>query len=146
VLTAPVLYAVMVGDFISEAWVPDILREPWVQFGLITPVMVYTGWPIHRTGWLTLLHRTADMNTLITVGTMAAFAYSLIVTVGPGLFPEDLRGVYYEAVGVILTLILLGRMLEARAKAGTGAAIRKLLDLQAKTARVERDGQTIEIP
>jgi Cu+-exporting ATPase len=109
-------------------------------------VMGYTGWPIHRTGWLTLRHRTADMNTLITIGSTAAFLYSLVVTLAPGIFPENLRSVYYEAVGVILTLILLGRLFEARAKAGTGEAIRKLIGLQAKTARVLRDSEELEVP
>ncbi len=124
ILTVPVLYAVMVGDFVSEDLVPGFLMERWVQLALIAPVMLYTGWPIHRTGWLTVLHRTADMNTLITVGTIAAFAYSLVATAFPDLLPEESNEVYYEAVGVILTLILLGRLLEARAKAGTGEAIR----------------------
>ncbi len=86
------------------------------------------------------------MNTLIAIGTAAAFSYSLFVTLFPGLLPEDLRDVYYEAVGVILTLILLGRLLEVRAKAGTGEAIRKLIGLQAKTARVVREGREEEIP
>ena len=80
------------------------------------------------------------MNSLITVGTFAAFGYSTVVTVAPGLVPSDVRDVYFEAVGVIITLILLGRLLEARAKAGTGEAIRRLIGLQARTARIERDG------
>src|SRR3546814_6424806 len=102
--------------------------DKWVQLALIAPVFVYTGWPIHRSGWLALSHRTADMNSLITIGTVAAFGYSLLVTLAPGVLPSELRDVYYEAVGVIITLILLGRLLEARAKAGTGEAIRKLID------------------
>ncbi|HZC99371.1 MAG TPA: heavy metal translocating P-type ATPase [Actinomycetes bacterium] len=146
VLTAPVLFAVMVGDYLNPSWLPGILSNHWFQLALIAPVMGYTGWPIHRTGWLTLRHRTADMNTLITIGSSAAFAYSLVVTVAPGIFPANLRSVYYEAVGVILTLILLGRLLEARAKAGTGEAIRTLIGLQAKTARVLRDGAELEVP
>ncbi|MGB3099043.1 MAG: copper-translocating P-type ATPase, partial [Solirubrobacterales bacterium] len=93
-----------------------------------------------------LRNRSAEMNTLITIGTSAAFAYSVLVTVAPGLLPEDLRDVYFESVGVIITLILLGRLLEARARAGTGEAIRKLIGMQAKTARVERRGETIEMP
>jgi len=136
----------MVGDFLKPSWMPSILVNPWFQLGLIVPVMFYTGWPIHRTGWLTLLHRTADMNTLITVGTIAAFGYSLVVTIAPTVLPEDLREVYYEAVGVIITLILLGRLLEARAKAGTSEAIRKLIGLQAKTARAVRDGREVDVP
>ncbi len=146
VLTAPVLFAVMATDVFGVSWVPDILLNRWVQLALITPVMLYTGWPIHRTGWLSLRHRSADMNTLITIGSTAAFSYSLFVTLFPGLLPSDLRDVYYEAVGTILTLILLGRLLEVRAKAGTGEAIRQLIGLQAKTARIIRHGAEQEIP
>ncbi len=146
VLTAPVLFAVMADSLFNADWVPAWLLNHWLQLALITPVMLYTGWPIHRIGWLTLAHRAADMNSLITLGTVAAYGYSLLVTLVPGLLPSDVREVYYEAVGVILTLILLGRLLEAKAKAGTGEAIRALLGLQARTARVVRDGAEIEIP
>jgi P-type Cu+ transporter len=146
VLTAPVLFAIMAHDVFGAAWVPAVLLNHWVQLALITPVMLYTGWPIHRTGWLALSHRSADMNSLITLGTTAGYGYSLLVTVAPALFPPDVRGVYFEAVGVILTLILLGRLIETRAKAGTGQAIRELLGLQARTARVVRDGTEAEIP
>lgn len=146
ILTAPVIFAVMVSEFIDAPWMPSILLNSWFQLALITPVMFYAGWPIHRTGWLTLRHRTADMNTLITIGTIAAFGFSLVVTIVPGVLPEALREVYYEAVGVIITLILLGRLLEAIAKGGTGEAIRKLIGLQAKTARVVRNGREEDIP
>jgi P-type Cu+ transporter len=146
VLTAPVLFAVMAHELFGADWVPGWMLNHWLQLALITPVMFYTGWPIHVTGWLTLRHRAADMNSLITLGTSAAYGYSLLVTLAPGLLPEDVREVYFEAVGVILTLILLGRLLEARAKAGTGEAIRALLGLQARTARVIRDGAEREIP
>jgi P-type Cu+ transporter len=145
-LTLPVLIPVMLEEVFGVEGLPGFLLDPWFQLALVAPVMAYAGWPIHRTGWLTLSHRTADMNTLIAVGTSAAFLYSLVVTVAPGLVPEDLREVYYEVVGVILTLILLGRLLEARARAGTGEAIRELIGLQAKTARVVRDGREAEIP
>ncbi|MDX3308169.1 heavy metal translocating P-type ATPase [Streptomyces sp. ME08-AFT2] len=146
VLTAPVLFAVMAHELFGAGWVPGWLLNHWLQLALITPVMLYTGRPIHSTGWLTLRHRGADMNSLITLGTTAAYGYSLIVTLAPTLLPENVREVYFEAVGVILTLILLGRLLEARAKAGTGEAIRALLGLQARTARVIRDGTETEIP
>ncbi|MFF8942085.1 heavy metal translocating P-type ATPase [Streptomyces sp. NPDC014864] len=146
VLTAPVLFAVMAHEVFGASWVPSWMLNHWLQLALITPVMFYTGWPIHLTGWLTLRHRAADMNSLITLGTSAAYGYSLLVTLAPGLLPENVREVYFEAVGVILTLILLGRLLEARAKAGTGEAIRALLGLQARTARVVRDGTETEIP
>ncbi|MGZ4139041.1 MAG: heavy metal translocating P-type ATPase [Actinomycetota bacterium] len=145
-LTVPVLIAVMANDVANATWVPALLMNRWFQLGMIAPVMFYTGWPIHRIGWLTLRHRSAEMNTLITIGTSAAFIYSFIVTIAPGIVPAKLSEVYYEAVGVILTLIVLGRLLEAKAKAGTGEAIRKLIGLQAKTARVVGDGEEREIP
>ena len=146
VLTAPVLFAVMVTEFLGATWMPGLLMNQWFQLVLIAPVMIYTGWPIHRTGWLALSHRTAEMNSLITLGTMAAFGYSLVVTVVPQVLPLEVREVYYEAVGVIITLILLGRLLETKAKAGTGEAIRTLIGLQPRTARVIRDGEGVEIP
>ena len=146
VLTAPVLLATMVDSFLGATRLPPILLNHWLQLALITPVMFYSGWPIHRIGWLSLVHRTAEMNALITVGTSAAFTYSLLVSVAPELLPNELRGVYFEVVGVIITLILLGRLFEARAKAGTGEAIRKLIGLQPRTARLVRDGVEAEIP
>ncbi|MER6841087.1 heavy metal translocating P-type ATPase [Streptomyces platensis] len=146
VFTLPVLFAVMVHEVFGADWVPGWLLNHWLELALITPVMLYTGWPIHSTGWLTLRHRGADMNSLITLGTTAAYGYSVLVTVAPRLLPSEVREVYFEAVGVILTLILLGRLLEARAKAGTGEAIRALLGLRARTARVIRDGTEREIP
>ncbi|MGQ4420010.1 HAD-IC family P-type ATPase [Streptomyces sp. SAS_269] len=146
VLTAPVLFAVMAHELFGVGWIPGCMLNHWLQLALITPVMFYTGWPIHVTGWLTLRHRAADMNSLITLGTSAAYGYSLLVTLAPGLLPQNVREVYFEAVGVILTLILVGRLLEARAKAGTGEAIRALLGLQARTAHVVRDGTEGEVP
>ncbi|HET7488878.1 MAG TPA: heavy metal translocating P-type ATPase [Acidimicrobiales bacterium] len=146
VLTAPVLFAVMASELFNVNRVPDLLLNRWVQLALIAPVMFYSGWPIHRTGWLTLRHRAADMNTLITLGTSAAFGYSLLVTLVPSLVPSDVREVYFEAVGVIITLIMVGRLLEVRAKAGTSEAIRTLIGLQARTARVVRGGGEIDVP
>jgi len=141
-LTAPVLFAVMAGGLLRVG----ILANHWAELALITPVMLYSGWPIHRTGWLSLAHRSAEMNSLITVGTCAAFGYSLLVTVAPSVLPSGLRDIYFEAVGVIITLILLGRLFETRAKAGTGEAIRKLIGLQARTARIVRDAVEVDIP
>ena len=146
VLTAPVLFAVMFHELFGADWVPGFLMYRWVQLAFIAPVMAYTGWPIHRTGWLNLRHRSADMNSLITLGTIAAFGYSLLVTLAPSVLPIEVREVYFEAVGVILTLILLGRLIEVRAKAGTGEAIRALIGLQARTACVIRSGVEVEIP
>ncbi len=145
-LTAPVLFAAMADGFLHPSWLPPILLNHWLQLALITPVMFYSGWPIHRTGWLSIAHRSAEMNALITVGTTAAYGYSLLVTVAPSLLPAELRGVYFEVVGVIITLILLGRLFEARARAGTGEAIRQLIGLQPRTARLVRDGIEAEVP
>ncbi|MFF4756432.1 heavy metal translocating P-type ATPase [Streptomyces sp. NPDC002514] len=145
VLSLPVVLSVMLHDAFNAA-VPDLLLNHWFQLALITPVMFWTGRPIHTTGWRALRNRSAEMNSLITLGTCAAYGYSLLVTVAPGVLPAGVRGVYYEAVGVILTLILLGRLFEAKAKAGTGQAIRELLGLRARTARVVRDGAEVEVP
>jgi len=145
-LTAPVLVAVMAHELFDAAWVPGSALNHWVQLALLTPVMFYTGWPIHTVGWATLRHRNAEMNSLITVGTTVAYGYSVVVTIAPGLVPPDVREVYFEAVGVILTLILFGRLLEAKARAGTGESIRKLIGLRPRTARVTRDGHESELP
>ena len=145
VLTIPVFVAVMAMDLFHATWVPEPLMEPWVQLALIAPVMGWVGWPIHRTGWLGLAHRSADMNSLITLGTLAAFGYSLLATIAPSLLPADVRDVYFEAVGVILTLIMLGRLLEARAKAGTGEAIKRLIGLQPRVAHLIRDGAEVDV-
>jgi Cu+-exporting ATPase len=125
----------------------------WVELALATPVVFYSGWQFYRGAWLAFLHRAADMNTLIAVGTGAAYLYSLAATIAPGFFRSasmHAHGshvpVYYEAASVIIALILLGRMLEARAKGQTGEAIRRLMGLQAKTARVIRDGREIDLP
>ncbi len=146
VLSTPVLLAMMAHEFLDAHWVPALLLDPWFQLAVTAPVMFIAGWPIHRTGWTALRNRTAEMNALITLGTSAAFVFSLVATAAPGVLPPGLRGVYYETVGVIITLILLGRLLEARAKAGTGEAIRALIGLQPRTARVIRDGVETEIP
>ena len=146
VLTAPVLVAMMASELFHATWVPEFLMNRWVQWALITPVMFYTGWNVHRTGWAALRRRTADMNSLITLGTTAAYAYSVVVTVAPTLLPADLREVYFESVGVILTLMMVGQLLEAKARLGTGQAIRTLMGLQPKTARVVRDGVESELP
>ncbi len=146
VLALPVVFAVMATELFSVTWVPGVLLNHWVQLALISPVMFYSGWPIHRTGWLALSHRTAEMNSLITLGTIAAFGYSLVVTIAPNVLPSDVRQVYFEAVGVIITLILLGRLFETKAKAGTGAAIRTLIGLQPRSATVIREGKEFEVP
>jgi heavy metal translocating P-type ATPase len=117
-----------------------------VLFALTSVVLFGPGWMFFRIGLPNLLRGHPDMNSLVAVGTGAAWAYSVVATFAPGLMPEGTANVYYEPAAVIVTLILLGRLLEARAKGRTGAAIERLLGLQARTARVERDGQVRELP
>jgi Cu+-exporting ATPase len=120
----------------------------YILFALTLPVQFWCGLRFYRGFWSASRHKTADMNTLIAVGTSAAFFYSFAVTFFPGLFAESDHSpeVYYDTAAVIITLILLGRLLEARAKGRTSESIRKLMGLRAKTARVVRDGQEIDIP
>jgi Cu+-exporting ATPase len=116
-----------------------------LQFALATAVLAGPGRRFYVKGIPALLRLAPDMNVLVAIGTGAAYLYSLVTTFAPGLLPETARFVYYEAATVIVSLILLGRLLEARAKGRTGAAIRKLAGLQAKTARVELDGATRDV-
>lgn len=110
--------------------------DPWIQLVLITPVMFYSGWPIHRTGWSSLIHRSPEMNALVALGTAASYGFSVVVTVAPQLLPEGSREPYFEAVGTIIALMLVGQLLEAKARLGTGEAIRSLMGLRPKTARI----------
>jgi len=141
--------AVSLRDWIAgRGWILDL---DWITWGLalITlPVVVWSGQQFYKGTWSGFRHRTADMNTLIGVGTGAAFLYSLVATAAPTLFlraglPAD---VYYEAVAAIIALVLLGRLLEARAKGRTSEAIHRLAALRAKSAHVIRDGHETEIP
>ncbi|MFQ5343758.1 MAG: heavy metal translocating P-type ATPase, partial [Anaerolineae bacterium] len=119
----------------------------WViLFVLTTPVLFWAGSRFFIGAWSAFRHRTADMNTLIALGTGAAYLYSAAATFLPGLLPEGLREVYFDTTAIIVALILLGQLLEARAKGQTNEAIRKLMGLQAKTARVVRDGKEVDIP
>lgn len=120
--------------------------SPWLQLALTIPVVCYSGRPIYRTGWAAIRHRSPEMNALVSLGTVAALLYSLVATVLPTLLPSDARAPYYESVGMIITLMLVGQLLEAKAREGTGESIRALMGLRASTARVEREGQELEIP
>jgi Cu+-exporting ATPase len=114
--------------------------SPWIQLALTLPVILYAGAPFYLAAWSALRHGAANMNSLISLGTGAAFLYSLVETV------RGRHDVYYEAAAVIVALILLGRTLEARARGKAGEAIRKLMDLQPPVARVLRDGVEVETP
>jgi heavy metal translocating P-type ATPase len=123
------------------------LANAWlIQFALTTIVLFGPGRVFFRIGLPALLRGAPEMNTLVALGTGAAWSYSVVATFAPGIMPAGTANVYYEPAAVIVTLILLGRLLEARAKGRTGAAIERLLGLQAKTARVERDGELRELP
>ena len=118
----------------------------WVQFILMLPVMCYAALPIFRSGFAAIIHRSPEMNALVSLGTVFAFAYSCVVTFVPQILPENAREPYFEAVGVVITLMLVGQLLEARARVGTGEAMRALVKLQPKTARVVRNEIEEEIP
>lgn len=126
----------------------DVPRQTnWiVLFVLTTPVLFWAGSRFFTGAWSAFRHRTADMNTLIALGTGAAYLYSSVATFLPWLLPEGLLVIYFDTTAIIVALILMGQVLEARAKGETNEAIRKLMGLQAKTARVVRAGQEVDIP
>ena len=117
----------------------------WLQFLLILPIVGYAALPIFRSGFAAIAHRSPEMNALVSLGALAAFAYSCVVTFAPNVLPENAREPYFEAVGVVVTLMLVGQLLEAHARKGTGEAMRALASLQPKTARVVRDGRETDI-
>lgn len=140
---------IFIGSFIDWfPWAPKILANFWVLLLLCTPVQFWAGWQFYRGFWKALKHKTADMNTLIAVGTSAAYLFSLAATFFPGFFTAagQQPKVYFDTAAIIITLILLGRYLEAVAKGHTSEAIKKLMGLQAKTARVLRNGEEADIP
>jgi Cu+-exporting ATPase len=124
----------------------------WIQFALATPVVLWAGWPFFVRGWRSLVSRNLNMFTLIALGTGVAWLYSVVATFSPNLFPVAFRpldgaiAVYYEAAAVITVLVLLGQVLELRAREHTSGAIRALLDLAPKTAHRVKDGQEEEVP
>ncbi|HVL55399.1 MAG TPA: heavy metal translocating P-type ATPase, partial [Burkholderiaceae bacterium] len=151
VLTAPIVVLEMGSHFIPgmHEWVMATIghRASWyLQFVLATIVLAGPGLRFFTIGIPALLRGTPDMNSLVAVGTGAAWAYSVVATFAPAVLPEGTRNVYYEPAAVIATLILLGRWLEARAKGRTSEAVRRLIGLQPKTAHVLRDGALVEVP
>lgn len=124
----------------------------WSQLVLATPVVLWGGWPFFQRGWASIVHRSLNMFTLIALGTGTAYLYSAVATLFPDVFPPSFRGpqgevaVYFEAAAVIIVLVLLGQVLELRARAKTSSAIKALLGLAPKTARVLRDGNEEDIP
>ncbi|MEI4232325.1 heavy metal translocating P-type ATPase [Roseovarius sp. D22-M7] len=150
VLALPVFVIEMGGHLIPglQALIHDTIGQQasWlVQFALTTLVLAGPGRMFYAKGVSALLRGAPDMNSLVAVGTGAAYLYSVVATFLPGLLPEAVRAVYFEAAAVIVVLILVGRFLEARAKGRTGAAIQRLIGLQARTARVIRDGERRDV-
>ncbi|NLC60436.1 MAG: cadmium-translocating P-type ATPase [Gammaproteobacteria bacterium] len=132
-----------------HAWVDQAIgiQRSWLlQFVLTTLVLVFPGRRFYTTGFPALFRLAPDMNSLVAVGTLAAWGYSVVATFAPGLLPAGTVNVYYEAAAVIVVLVLLGRWLEARAKGRTSEAIKRLVSLQPAVAQVVRDGQTMEVP
>jgi Cu+-exporting ATPase len=151
VLTLPVFLLEMGGHVFGPLLPPAISN--WVQLVLATPVVLWAGAPFFVRGWQSVITRQLNMFTLIALGTGAAYVYSVVATLLPGIFPADFRGhdgtvaVYFEAAAVITVLVLLGQVLELRAREATGSAIRALLDLAPKTARrIASGGSEQEVP
>ena len=150
VLTLPVFLLEMGSHLIPAMhhWVLANIgqQNSWLlQFVLTTAVLVWPGRHFFTKGFVALWRRAPEMNSLVALGAGAAWGYSVVATFAPTWLPEAARNVYFEAAAVIVTLILLGRMLEARAKGKTGAAIKRLIGLQPRTARVMRDGQALDV-
>ncbi|MBD3678325.1 MAG: copper-translocating P-type ATPase [Rhodobacteraceae bacterium] len=150
VLTLPVVILEMGSHLVPSfhMWIVETIgltASRVIQFVLTSIVLAVPGRVFFRVGIPALLRGGPEMNSLVALGTLAAWCYSTVATFVPGVLPEGTRNVYFEAAAVIVTLILLGRWLEAGAKGRTGAAIRKLMGLRPRTARVERDGEVVEI-
>ena len=150
-LSVPLLVLTMGADLFGLRLVSPA-ASPWIQLALAAPIVLWAGAPFFVRGWASLKTRRLNMFTLIAIGVGAAFLYSLVATLAPGLFPPTFKmhgmvPVYYEAAGVVVALVLLGQVLELRARASTGKAIRALLNLAPKTARrIAADGTETEVP
>jgi Cu+-exporting ATPase len=153
-LTAPILLLAM-ADMLPGQLLPSVSphARTWIEFVLSTPVVLWGGWPFFERGWASIVSRRLNMFTLIAIGTGTAYGYSVVATLLPGIFPASFRGpdgdvaVYFEAAAVITTLVLFGQVLELRARSQTSSAIRALLGLQPKTARLLReDGAELDVP
>ena len=146
-LTLPIL-ALMVSEMLPAKPLQNLLGPVlllWVQFVLATPVVLWGGWPFFVRGWQSVVNRHLNMFTLIALGTGAAYGYSVAATLFPGIFPEAFRdhhtgalAVYFEPAAVIVTLVLLGQVLELRARSQTSSALKALLGLAPRTARILR--------
>src|SRR5712672_1300771 len=155
VLTAPLLVVAMGSMLSPHSFMLGVWgdRLPWIEFLLATPVVLWGGWPFFERGWASVVNRSSNMFTLIAMGTGVAYLYSVVATLFPGIFPASFRSmgdrpdVSFERAAAIVTLVLLGQVLELRARSQTSSAIRALLDLSPKIARViDADGPERDIP
>lgn len=151
--TLPLTVVITLLAMFGPALAPDLeVAQDWIQLALSLPIAFWAGWPIFLRGFRSVVNRSPNMWTLIALGTLAAFLYSVVATVAPGVFPasflsEGRVGVYFEAFAVIISLTLLGQILELRARSQTSAAIKSLLDLAPKTARrIMEDGSEEDVP
>jgi Cu+-exporting ATPase len=154
VLTVPLIIIAMGGVIPGidiESLIPAGIRR-WVELVLATPVVLWGGWPFFVRGWKSVVYRSPNMFTLIGLGVSVSYVYSFVAALFPGMFPASFRGeggevsVYFEAAAAITTLVLLGQVLELRARSRTGAAIKALLGLAPKTARRIKDGKEEDVP
>ena len=152
VLTMPVLALEMGGHLTNLHMLLGAQVSNWVQLVLATPVVLWAGWPFFERAWASLVNRSLNMFTLIAMGTGVAWVYSVVATAAPDIFPDTFRAadgsvaIYFEAASVIAVLVLLGQILELRAREQTGGAIRALLDLAPKTARrIREDGSDEDV-
>jgi len=150
VLTAPLLVIAMSAMSARVSAMMSALALGWLEFALATPVVLWGGWPFFQRGWASIVNRSANMFTLIALGSGAAYLFSVFAMLFPRLVPasggmDDAPPVYFEAAAGIITLVLLGQVLELRARSRTGSALRALLDLAPKTARRIRDGQDEDV-
>jgi len=143
-----IIAAILALSIMALGWGPSFAGKPYLMWALATPVQFWAGWRFYRGAWGALKHRTSDMNTLVAVGTSAAYFYSMVAVISPGLFAsaEIELGFYFDTSVMIITIILLGRFLEARARGQTSEAIKKLIGMQPKTALFIREGVEREIP
>ncbi|WP_184403602.1 heavy metal translocating P-type ATPase [Geomicrobium halophilum] len=146
ILTLPLLWSMVTHfEFTQWIWIPELFMNPWVQLALATPVQFVVGWQFYRGAYKALLNKSANMDVLVALGTSAAYFYSIYLGIEWMASGEAMADLYFETAAIIITLIVLGKLFEARAKGRTSQAINKLLNLQAKTATVLRGGKEIEV-
>ncbi|MEK5367319.1 heavy metal translocating P-type ATPase [Bacillus sp. FSL R5-0654] len=147
ILSLPLLWAMVSHfSFTSFIWLPEAFMNPWVQLALAAPVQFIVGWPFYVGAYKALRNKSANMDVLVALGTSAAFFYSLYESIQSAIRGTREAALYYETSAVLITLIVLGKLMEARAKGRSSEAIQKLMGLQAKEAVIERDGKQMTVP